>query len=320
MHDIQLILATIADYPAVQNMARFYVYDMSRECGPHYPGWECPADGLFECDKLESYFTDPERKAYLVKVDEELAGFILINKLDFLPTSFNMGEFFILAKFQRKGIGQTAACRVFDMHQGTWSVGAIPMNKRTLNFWRHIIGDYTGGDYTERLYTSEELKDEAHPDPYPMIMMMFDSRKTVSRESGIHFMRSKNPPFNAEIQQGLRAELEKLTGISEEFPEQNIYAFDGDSPVAGARAELHGDILWLDSIFVKQSYRTEGLAKELLSLLEQYGHEVNAKEIQLNTFFPDAHAFFLRRGFEDIATLPKWKYGLECYLMKKSVR
>lgn len=177
MHEAQLIPATIADYATVQNMARFYVYDMSRECGPHYTGWECPADGLFECDDLKSYFIDPTRKAYLVKIADELAGFVLINKLDFLPASFNMGEFFILAKFQRKGIAEVVARQVFDLHKGTWSVGAIPMNKRALHFWRRVIGAYTGGDYMERLYTSDELKNPEHPDPYPMVIITFDTER-----------------------------------------------------------------------------------------------------------------------------------------------
>lgn len=317
--DVQLIPATVADYATVQNMARFYVYEMSRECGPHYPGWECPADGLFECNDLKNYFTDSDRKAYLVKVADELAGFVLINKLDFLPSLFNMGEFFILAKFQRKGIGQSIARQIFDLHQGTWSVGAIPMNKRALHFWQRVIGDYTGGDYRERLYTSDELKDPEHPDPYPMVMMTFDSRKALPRESGLHFIMSKNPRFDAEMRQGLRLELEKLTGIMGAFPEQNIYALDGEEPVAGARAEVHGKILWIDNIFVKEPYRTKGLGRELLDLLERYAAEVNAKEIQLNTFFPEAHEFFLKCGFEYVATIPNWKYGLGCYLMRKTL-
>jgi hypothetical protein len=29
----RLILATLEDYPTIQNMARFYVYELSRECG-----------------------------------------------------------------------------------------------------------------------------------------------------------------------------------------------------------------------------------------------------------------------------------------------
>lgn len=33
MSGITLIKASLSDYPTIQNMARFYVYDMSRYCG-----------------------------------------------------------------------------------------------------------------------------------------------------------------------------------------------------------------------------------------------------------------------------------------------
>jgi hypothetical protein len=53
--DPQLVKATIENYPVIQNMARFYVYDMSRYCS-HIPTWECPESGLYECIDLKIYF------------------------------------------------------------------------------------------------------------------------------------------------------------------------------------------------------------------------------------------------------------------------
>jgi hypothetical protein len=64
---IQVLLATIKDYPVIQNMARFYVYDRTR-----YMGWECPEDGLFECIDFKRYFENHDRKAFLIRVDHEI--------------------------------------------------------------------------------------------------------------------------------------------------------------------------------------------------------------------------------------------------------
>jgi hypothetical protein len=47
-NNIEIIPATIKDYPAIQNMARFYVYDLSRSCGFISNEWNIPADGLYE--------------------------------------------------------------------------------------------------------------------------------------------------------------------------------------------------------------------------------------------------------------------------------
>ena len=50
----KLIKATMADYPVVQNMARFYAYDMSRYCGFTSSEWNFPKDGLYEAHDFKN--------------------------------------------------------------------------------------------------------------------------------------------------------------------------------------------------------------------------------------------------------------------------
>lgn len=45
---VDIIKAGTEDYPVIQNMARFYVYDLSRLCGFTSKDWACPANGLYE--------------------------------------------------------------------------------------------------------------------------------------------------------------------------------------------------------------------------------------------------------------------------------
>ena len=108
-------------YPIIQNMARFYVYDMSRYCGFISEDWACPKDGLYESFDFKTYFEDPTRKAFLVYVEKELAGFVLLNQVGISKaTEWNMGEFFILAKFQGKGIACQVAEQLWKTHPGHW--------------------------------------------------------------------------------------------------------------------------------------------------------------------------------------------------------
>ncbi|WP_341792879.1 MULTISPECIES: hypothetical protein [unclassified Rickettsia] len=67
---ISLTSATLADYPTVQNMARFYVYDLSRSCGftSDEDDWTIPRDGLYESTDFKNYFIEADKKAYLVKI------------------------------------------------------------------------------------------------------------------------------------------------------------------------------------------------------------------------------------------------------------
>lgn len=47
-YSITLDKAEESDQSVVQNLARFYTYEMSRYCGL-LPGWETPEDGLYSC-------------------------------------------------------------------------------------------------------------------------------------------------------------------------------------------------------------------------------------------------------------------------------
>jgi predicted acetyltransferase len=132
---ISIIKATMDDYPCIQNMARFYVYDLSRECGSISSDWAIPEDGLYESFDFKNYFIDPSRKAFLVKVYDEIAGFVLLNQeTENSTTNWNMGEFFIIAKFQGGGIATRVAQEIWNMHPSKWEVSVIPNNKSALKF------------------------------------------------------------------------------------------------------------------------------------------------------------------------------------------
>jgi len=157
----QIIPATLDDYPTIQNMARFYLYDMTRYCATISDEWNMPADGLYECLDFKSYFTDPTRKAFFVKVGEALAGFVLLDKKGTSKdTTWNMGEFFIIAQFQEKGISQRVAHEIWKMHPGSWEVSVIPENIKALGFWRKGIARFTHDEYIEEIKKIDYDKDQ----------------------------------------------------------------------------------------------------------------------------------------------------------------
>lgn len=50
-----------------------------------------------------------------------------------------IAEFLVLPKFRRAGVGTLAARRVFDRHQGEWSVDQLSENVPATSFWRQAI-------------------------------------------------------------------------------------------------------------------------------------------------------------------------------------
>lgn len=170
---ITLSKATQEDRNTIQNLGRFYIYEMSRYCG-FLPNWKTPSNGLFECIDLSSYFEKPDRHAFLVKVDDELAGFVLINKMGSTPdVDWNIGEFFIVSKFQGKGVGRYVAEQVFNQFPGIWEASQIPQNRAAIEFWNRVVSRYSDGQFEKTLKTVQV------PKPHPMIILKFTAHRSL---------------------------------------------------------------------------------------------------------------------------------------------
>ena len=167
--NVTLIPATKEDQTIVKNLGRFYAYEMSRDCG-FLPGWETPSDGLFEAHDFSCYWEDADRYPFLIKINGELAGFVLVNKIGSTSeVDWNLGEFFIVSKYQGKGIGRAVAVQTFDRFQGIWEVMQIPENKRAVGFWEKVVSQYTEGKFQKATKIIPE------PVPHPMIVLQFKS-------------------------------------------------------------------------------------------------------------------------------------------------
>jgi predicted acetyltransferase len=86
---------------------------------------------------------------FLVHVDAILAGFALIKRIATDPETFDMGEFFILRRFRRRGVGRQVACDLFNRHPGRWEVREMPSNTPAQEFWRRTIAAYTRGAFSD---------------------------------------------------------------------------------------------------------------------------------------------------------------------------
>jgi len=107
---------------------------------------------------------------FLVKADGRLAGFAFVRDLVSRPgdpPAWEMDEFFILRKYRRRGVGEHLARHLFDRFPGAWVVKQTRHNDAARAFWRKIIGRYTGGRFTETLYSEGT---------YPASVQSFDSR------------------------------------------------------------------------------------------------------------------------------------------------
>jgi predicted acetyltransferase len=294
----QLIKATIADYPIVQNMWLFYIYELGRYCGS-INGWECPVNLDFISDDLTFYFTSPNQ-AFFIKVKDELAGFILLNKKGTQPNiDWNMAEFFILAKFQGKGIGQSIAHELWKTHSGCWEVSIIPENKPALAFWRRAISAFTKGSYTEEIKEIDYDKSQSK-----RIILSFDTRNVFSavvKEKDtvkITFVDSLSEELEHCMGEGFKA-YEASNGIDVNYKRFSVVLYNAKDIACGvinaytAFAEIYIDDIWVDS-----DYRGQGYGKKLLQALEDHFKGQGFNNINLCTSNFQALEFYKKCGFK----------------------
>ena len=146
---VELSPAAAPDGPAViRNLFALYAHDMSA-----FVDLDVEDDGRFAIPAgLASYWEGPDaaqRYPFLIRADGRLAGFALVRQIASAPPVYDMGEFFILRKFRRSGLGRRAACALFDRFAGNWEVRELPSNAAAQAFWRRIIADYTRDAFTE---------------------------------------------------------------------------------------------------------------------------------------------------------------------------
>lgn len=122
-----------------------YQYDFSE-----FEDTDLNEHGYFGYAYLDYYWVEDDRYPFLVRVDSKLAGFALVNQYTYLPGSqYSIGEFFILRKYRKRGIGRQVAFHVFDLFRGRWEIHQNQTNVVGQQFWRSVIAAYTAGNYTE---------------------------------------------------------------------------------------------------------------------------------------------------------------------------
>src|SRR5436189_5639791 len=117
---IALSQATREQRTALENLMQLYAYDWSELIA-----LEVGDDGRFVPLPLEAYWQDDWRHPFVLRVDGQLAGFVLIearSRLTGAAGVFDMAEFFVMRRYRSRGVGLAAARSAFDRFQGTWEI------------------------------------------------------------------------------------------------------------------------------------------------------------------------------------------------------
>ncbi|WP_108671679.1 GNAT family N-acetyltransferase [Peribacillus acanthi] len=129
----------------LKNLYALYLHDLSLYSDELIPNHE----GLFEFDAFDQIWGNEGIHPYLIKADDQLAGFVLLLGAPFLKrVDYCINDFFILNAFRGKGVGKTAARQIFTTCKGKFFIEQLLSNKPAIHFWKKLYVEM-GLDFEE---------------------------------------------------------------------------------------------------------------------------------------------------------------------------
>lgn len=131
MSAVTLRAADRAQWPVVENLMQFYNYELSA----WYP-LAFAADGRYAIASKAGYLGQPGTQAWLILVDDELAGFAVVDDELVDPhNDLNLGYFFVARRFRGLGVGAAAFGGLLARYPGAWELYYLARNRAAAAFW-----------------------------------------------------------------------------------------------------------------------------------------------------------------------------------------
>lgn len=147
--EVALDAATPNDAALLENLLELYIHDLSAT----FRSIELGANGRFGYSKLPLYWSEPERHfPFLIRWDSRVVGFALATRgspASDDPNVFDVGEFFVVRRHRRSGVGRRAAMLLWNRLPGSWIVRASAGLPGAVAFWRGVVTEFTQGGAVE---------------------------------------------------------------------------------------------------------------------------------------------------------------------------
>ncbi|MDA0119177.1 GNAT family N-acetyltransferase [Vibrio sp. T11.5] len=144
--EVQLVKIKPEERYVLENLFCYYVYDMSE-----YMKWNPTKDGHFDgydVSKFDPYWERDDHTPYFIKVNNEMAGFVLVRRYPSDPKRYDIEQFFVLRKFKGQGVGRGVLAQVVKAYPGKWQIRILQENSGALSFWKSAVSRIVGENYT----------------------------------------------------------------------------------------------------------------------------------------------------------------------------
>ena len=139
---VEVSVAAADEKSILANLLELYAYDFSE-----ISDLQLDSNGRFGYPYLPLYWQESNRYPFLVKVNGNLAGFVLLRKGSEVSGDENVWdvtEFFIVRGYRRHHVGTKVAHEVWRKFPGLWEVRVAEKNKVAQHFWCRAIASFMG--------------------------------------------------------------------------------------------------------------------------------------------------------------------------------
>ena len=143
--EIALQLIDVDEKLLLVRLMELYIYEFSI-----YSNEDINEYGHYRYGHIDDYWEEEGRFPYLIRVDGKIAGFALVcPHCDYRKEEGArcIGEFFVMLKYRRMGIGEKVAAQLFDRHRGLWEICYWRNNLPASKFWKKVVEKYTNNHY-----------------------------------------------------------------------------------------------------------------------------------------------------------------------------
>ena len=121
------------------NIHQKYLYEMT-----HYYDDVMDETGNYHYGYFEDYFTDPNRSAVLIFLEETLIGFAMIHPYSYFDAHPDhvMAEFTIFPMYRKQKLGTAAAKQILETCPGSWEIKYHEQNTGAKALWNQVSESY----------------------------------------------------------------------------------------------------------------------------------------------------------------------------------
>lgn len=100
-------------------------------------------DGKYGFILTDKYITNTNYRAYLIKANAKIAGFIMINsETKFVRNGIYIAEFFVMPKYRRGYFSINVMKEIFRQNQGNIEIKVLKNNKKAFKLYSLLINRF----------------------------------------------------------------------------------------------------------------------------------------------------------------------------------